>query len=142
MPADADAGSIPGCAWVKLDRMFGIVSQAQRVQARLKALAQLNLELAKIEGKRKTIALGITVGLAFAAAVLVVYAIGFLFAAAAVALNAELALWLSLLVVAGAILVVAVIAVVVATSFAKQVSSPSQAVDETERTVTTLRTHA
>ena len=122
--------------------MFGIVSQAQRVQARLKALAQLNLELAKIEGKRKTIALGITVGLAFAAAVLVVYAIGFLFAAAAVALNAELALWLSLLVVAGAILVVAVIAVVVATSFAKQVSSPSQAVDETERTVTTLRTHA
>jgi len=142
MPADADAGSIPGCAWVRLDRMFGIVSQAQRVQARLKALAQLNLELAKIEGKRKTIALGITVGLAFAAAVLVVYAIGFLFAAAAVALNAELALWLSLLVVAGAILVVAVIAVVVAMSFAKQVSSPSQAVDETERTVTTLRTHA
>ena len=33
--------------------MFGIVSQAKRVQARMKALALLNLELAKVEGKRR-----------------------------------------------------------------------------------------
>ena len=122
--------------------MFGVVGRARRVQVRLKALAQLNLELAKIEGKRRAIALGIAVGLAVAAAVLVFYAIGFLFASAAVALNADLALWLSLLVVAGAILVVAVIAVVVARSFAKKVSSPSPSLDEAERTVETLRTHA
>jgi beta-lactamase regulating signal transducer with metallopeptidase domain len=122
--------------------MFGVVGQARRVQVRLQALAQLNLELAKIEGKRRAIALGIAVGLAVAARVLLFYAIGFLFSSAAVALNAGLALWLSLLVVAGAILVVAVIAVVVARSFAKKVSSPSPAVDEAERTVETLRTHA
>ena len=122
--------------------MFGVVGQARRVQVRLKALAQLNLELAKIEGKRRAIALGIAVGLAVAALVLVFYAIGFLFASAAVALNEDLALWLSLLVVAGAILVLEVIAVVVARSFAKKVSSPSPAVDEAERTVKTLQTHA
>jgi membrane protein implicated in regulation of membrane protease activity len=122
--------------------MFGVVSQAKRVQARLKALAQLNLELAKIEGKRRSTALGVAVGLAAAAAVLVVYAVGFLFAAAAVALNADLALWLSLLVVAGALIVGALIAVLVARSFAKRISAPSDAVDETERTVETLRTHA
>ena len=122
--------------------MFGIVSQAKRVQVRLKALAQLNLELAKIEGKRRGTALGIAVGLAVAAAVLVFYAIGFLFATAAVALNEDLALWLSLLVVAGAILVAAVIAIVVARSFAKKISLPSPAVDEAERTIKTLQTHA
>ena len=112
------------------------------MQARLRSLAQLNLELAKIEGKRKATALGVAVGLVVAAAVLVAYAIGFVFAAAAVALNAELALWLSLLVVAGALILAAVIAVLVATRFAKKVSAPSQAVDETERTVETVRSHA
>jgi 4-amino-4-deoxy-L-arabinose transferase-like glycosyltransferase len=122
--------------------MFGVVGRARRVQVRLQALAQLNLELAKIEGKRRAIALGIAAGLAVAALVLVFYAIGFLSASAAVALNADLALWLSLLVVAGAILVVAVIAVVMARGFATRVSSPSPAVDEAERTVKTVRTHA
>ena len=58
------------------------------------------------------------------------------------ALNANLALWLSLLVVAAALLVGAVIAVLVARSFAKKISAPSDALDETERTVETLRTHA
>ncbi len=122
--------------------MFGVVSQAKRVQARLKALAQLNIELAKIEGKRRSTALAVAVGLAAAAAVLVVYAIGFLFAAAAVALNAELALWLSLLVVAGALVLCALVAVLVARSFAKKISAPSDAMDETERTIETVRTHA
>ena len=70
------------------------------------------------------------------------YAVGFLFAAAAVALNANLALWLSLLVVAAALLVGAVIAVLVARSFVKKLSAPSDALDETGRTVETLRTHA
>jgi len=121
--------------------MFG-VSHAQRVQVRLKALAQLTLELAKIEGRRKAIALGIAAGLAVAAVVLVVYAIGFLFTAAAVALNAKLALWLSLVVVAGAILVLASIAVGVALHFARKLSSPLQAVDEAKRTVETLKSHA
>ena len=132
----------PGKGGYRLADMFGIVSQAKRVQVRLKALAQLNLELAKIEGKRRGTALGIAVGLAVAAAVLVFYAIGFLFATAAVALNENIALWLSLLVVAGAILVAAVIAIVVARSFAKKISLPSPAVDEAERTLETLRTHA
>ena len=59
-------------------------------------------------------------------------------------LNEELALWLSLLVVAGAILVLAVIAGLVAVSFAKKGSPPvpTQAIDETKRMVETLRNHA
>ena len=122
--------------------MLGIVTQAQRVQARLKSLVQLNIELAKVEGKRKAIALGIALGLAVGALVLVLYAVGFLFAAAAVGLNEELPLWLSLLVVAFALIVVAVIAGLVAARFAKKVSPPSEAVEETKRTVETVRSHA
>ena len=106
--------------------MLGIVTQARRVQARITSLVQLNLELAKVEGKRKATALGIALGLAGLAAVLVLYAIGFLFATAAVALNGELALWASLLIVAGAILVFAAIAAFVAMRYAKKVSPPDR----------------
>jgi hypothetical protein len=49
-----------------------------------------------------------------------------------------------LLIVAGGILLVAVIAALVASSFAKKVSlsAPSETIDETKRTVKTLQTHA
>ena len=122
--------------------MLGIVTQARRVKARMKSLVELNLELAKVEGKQKATALGIAAGLAVGAAVLAAYAVGFLFAAAAVGLNEKLALWLSLIVVALAILLIAVVLGLVAARFAKKVSPPAEAIDETKRTVETLRTHA
>ena len=122
--------------------MLGIVTQAKRVRARMKALVQLNLELAKVEVKQKATVLGIAAGLAVAAAVLVAYAIGFVFAAAAVALDEELALWASLLVVAGALILIAVVLGLVAARFAKKVSAPDQTIDETKRTVKTFRSHA
>ena len=122
--------------------MLGIVTQAQRVQARLKSLVQLNIELAKVEGKRRAIALGIALGLAVLAVVLVLYAVGFLFAAAAVGIAEELPLWLSLLIVAIALLLFAAVAGLVAARFAKKVSPPSEAVEEAKRTVETVQTHA
>lgn len=122
--------------------MLGIVTQARRVQTRLKSLVQLNIELAKFEGKRKATALGIALGLAVGAAVLVLYAVGFLFAAAAVGINEALPLWLSLLVVAILLILFAVIAGLVAARFAKKVSPPSEAIEETKRTVETVKSHA
>ena len=56
------------------------------------SLAQLNLELAKLEGKQKATAVGIAGGLAAVAGVLLVYAIGFAFAAIAAGLSEALAL--------------------------------------------------
>ena len=122
--------------------MLGIVTQAKQVQARLKSLVQLNIELAKVEGKRKAIALGIALGLGVLAGVLVLYAVGFIFAAAAVGIAQELPLWLSLLIVAIALLLVAVITGLVAARFAKKVSPPSATIEETKRTVETVRSHA
>ncbi|MGZ4417076.1 MAG: phage holin family protein [Gaiellaceae bacterium] len=122
--------------------MLAIVTQAKQVQARLKSLVQLNIELAKVEGKRRAIALGIALGLAVLAAVLVLYAVGFLFAAAAVDIAEELPLWLSLLIVAIALLLFAVATGLVAARFAKKVSPPSEAIEETKLTVETVKSHA
>ena len=84
--------------------MLRIVTRAEKVKARLASIAQLNLELARLELKRKATALGIALGLGVVAGVLLLYAIGFVFAAAAVGLSEVVSLWLALLIVAGVIL--------------------------------------
>jgi putative superfamily III holin-X len=60
---------------------------------------RLERELAVLEVKKKITALGLGIGLGLGAAIVGVYAIGFLFATVAAALDTFLALWLSLLVV-------------------------------------------
>jgi hypothetical protein len=121
--------------------MLDIVNQGRRVQERLKALARLNIELAKVEGKQKATFLGIAVGLGVAAALLVLYALGFIFAAAAAALDEALSLWLALLVVAIVLLGGAAVAGYVAVRFAKKLEPPVQAIDEAKQTVATVKSH-
>ena len=57
--------------------MLGVAARARAVNQRMKSLVQLNLELAKLEGKQKATALGIALALGVVALVLVLYAIGF-----------------------------------------------------------------
>ena len=121
--------------------MLDIVNQGRRVQERLKALAQLNIELAKVEGKQKATLLGIAVGLGVAAALLVLYALGFIFAAAAAALDEALSLWLALLIVAIVLLTGAAVAGYVAVRFAKKLEQPVQAIDEAKQTVAAVKSH-
>jgi protein-S-isoprenylcysteine O-methyltransferase Ste14 len=123
--------------------MFGLVGKAATVKRRVQSLARLNLELAKLEGKQKATALGVATGLALLAVVLVFYAIGFAFASAAAGLSEALPLWLSLLIVAGVILLFAAIAGYLAARFARKASSPkpAQAIEEAQRTVETLQNH-
>jgi Putative Actinobacterial Holin-X, holin superfamily III len=121
--------------------VLGVFSQVKAVGRQLRVLTALNLELAKLEGKKKATALGLAGGLALVAAALVLYAIGFAFAAAAAGLAEALPLWLSLLIVAGAIFLVAAILGLLATRFARKASppQPSQALKEAEWTLRTLR---
>ena len=123
--------------------MFGFVSRTRSVKQRAESLVRLNLELAKLEAKKKVAALGVAAGLALLAVVFVVYAIGFAFAAAAAGISEALPLWLSLLIVTGLILLFAAIAGLLAARFAKKASppKPAQATEEAERTVETLRSH-
>jgi H+/Cl- antiporter ClcA len=121
--------------------MFGLVTQAKAVKQRMTSLAQLNLELAKLEGKQKATALGVAASLGLLAAVLVLYAIGFAFAAAAVGLAEALPLWLALLVVAGVLLLLAALSALLARRFARKATppTPSQAIEEAERTAQVIQ---
>ena len=83
--------------------MFGFVARTKSVKQRTQSLVRLNLELAQLEAKKKAMALGVAGGLALLAGVLVVYAIGFAFASAAAGISEALP-WLSLLIVAGLLL--------------------------------------
>ena len=123
--------------------MFGFVALTRSVKQRAQSLVQLNLELAKLESKKKATALGVAAGLALLAVVLVVYAIGFAFASAAAGISEALPLWLSLLIVAGVIGLLAALAGFLAVRFAEKASppKPAHAIEEAERTVEALRSH-
>lgn len=123
--------------------MFGFLSQTKAVKRRVQTLAQLNLELAKLEAKKKATALGVAGGMALVAAVLVVYGIGFAFATAAAGLSEAFPLWLSLLIVTAIILLAAAILVWLAVRFARKAApaKPEVAIEEAERTIGTLQSH-
>ena len=123
--------------------MLGVKAQARAVQRRTKAIARLNLELAKLEAKQKATALGIAGGLGAVAAVLILYAIGFSFAALAAGLSESLPLWASLLIVAGLIILTAAILALLARRFARKASppKPEQAIEEAKSTVDMLDSH-
>ena len=91
-----------------------VVAAAREVAERASAITRLELELAKLELKRKAGELGAGVGLAIGAAVLLVYAIAFLFAAAAAGIATALPWWGALLIVFGALVLIAVVLVLVA----------------------------
>jgi hypothetical protein len=123
--------------------MLGVKAQARAVRRRTRAIAQLNLELAKLEAKQKGTALGIAGGLAVVAVVLVLYAIGFSFAALAAGLSESLPLWGSLLIVAGLIVLTAAILALLARRFARKAMppKPEQAIEEADRTIKMLDSH-
>ena len=123
--------------------MFGLLSRAKAVKQRTLSLARLNLELAKLEGKQKATEVGIGAGLGAVAGVLVVYGIGFAFAAVAAGLSETIPLWLSLLIVAGILFVLAAIAGFLARRFVRKAAppTPSQALEEASRTLETFEGH-
>ena len=123
--------------------MFGVLARAKAVKKRTLSLAHLNIELAKLEGKQKATFIGTGAGLAAGAGVLLVYAIGFAFAALAAGLSETVSLWLSLLIVAGILFLAAAIAGFLALRFVRKASppTPSQALEEAARTLETFEGH-
>ena len=121
--------------------MLGVFAQMNAVRRRAQSLAKLNLELVEVEMKQKATALGVAGGLAAGAAAVVFYAIGFGFAAAAAGLAETLPLWLSLLIVSGALVLVAAILGLLAVRSARRASppQPSQAIEEMRQTLNGVR---
>ena len=123
--------------------MFGFVSRTKSISQRMQSLVQLNLELAKLEGKQKATALGVAGGLGAAAAVLAVYGIGFALATVAAGLSEAMPLWLALLIVTVVIFLLAALVGFLALRSARKATppKPAQAIEEAERTVAALRSH-
>ena len=119
----------------------GIRASAQRVVAHLRALAQLERELARAEMQRKGAQLGAGTGLSVAAGLLALYAVGFGLAALAAGLALVVDWWLALLIVFGLLVVVVLVLVLVARALFRRGTplKPEQAIEELQLTKQALR---
>jgi hypothetical protein len=105
------------------------------------ALARLELELAQLEVKRKASAFGLGAGLGMAAALFALFALGFGLASAAAALALTVSTWLALLIVFGALVLLAAILAAFALVNVRGASPPipEQAIEEARITSEALR---
>jgi hypothetical protein len=85
----------------------GLGAAAKLVSERASSLVRLELQLAAAELKQKVFALGLGIALLVGAAVFGLFALGFGLATAAVALATTVSTWLALLIVTGALLLLA-----------------------------------
>jgi protein-S-isoprenylcysteine O-methyltransferase Ste14 len=114
---------------------------AKDVAEHASALARLELELAQLELKQKIAALGFGAVLAGGAAVVALYAVGWLFATITAALATTLDLWLSLLIVTIVLFLVVGLLGLLARSRFKKGSPPvpTQAIAEARQTTEALK---
>ena len=91
-----------------------IGAAAKEVAAHATALTRLELELATLELRKKATSLGLGIGLGLGAAVLALLGLGFALATAAAAIALVVPVWLALLIVTGALFLIAGIAGVIA----------------------------
>jgi hypothetical protein len=119
----------------------GLGGTARRIADRVRTIVRLELELARLELQRKVAAIGLGIALAAGAVVLLLFALGFALAGAAAGLETALSTWASLLIVAGATLLVAGGLGAAAVSALKRGTPPvpEQALEEARRTTKALR---
>jgi len=121
--------------------MNGLSGAAQRVADHARSFVQLEVQLAMAELKRKAAALGIGAGLMGGAAVVAFLALVFGLLAAAAGLATTLSVWLSLLIVCGALILITAILAGVGYIMVQKGSKPmpEQAVEEAQLTTEALR---
>lgn len=121
--------------------MLRVVESALAVRDRALRVARLNIELAQLELKRKARLYGAAAALGVVALVIVLYAIGFVFAAIATGIAEALPLWAALLIVAFLLLATAGALGLIAAKLAQRAGppSPEAAVEEARLTAGELR---
>jgi hypothetical protein len=119
----------------------GLGTAAKLVAEKASTIARLELELASIELKKKIAAIGVGLGLGIGALLVLVYALGFLFATIAAGLAEFLATWLALLIVGVGLLLTAGILGLLAVRSLKRGTPPvpEQAIDEAKLTTQALK---
>ena len=119
----------------------GVGGAAKEVAEHASALAKLELELAGLELKRKVGSLGAGVALGIGAALLALFAVGFLLATVAAALATVLDTWLALLIVTLGLFALAAVLGAVARGRIKKGTPPipEQAIREAKLTSEALK---
>ncbi|HSC50279.1 MAG TPA: phage holin family protein [Gaiellaceae bacterium] len=119
----------------------GLGTSAKSVAEHASTLVRLELELAALELKRKATRLGVGVGLLLTAALLMLYALGFGLAAAAAGIATALPWWAALLIVTGAIVLVAAILGLIGVNSVQKGTPPvpEQAIEEAKLTTEALK---
>jgi len=109
---------------------------ARQLVNHARTLVQLELELAKLEVQRKAKAVAGGAGAGAVAAYLAGLMVLFLLAAAAAGIATQLPVWASLLIVAGGLALLALVAALVAIRLLKKGAPPvpDQAIEEARRT--------
>jgi CBS domain containing-hemolysin-like protein len=120
---------------------LGLSGATKRVAEHARSLVDLEIQLALAELKKKAQALGTGVGLLVGAAVVAFLALSFGLAAVAAGLSTTLPVWLSLLIVCGALIVITAILVLVGKMFLEKGAEPipEQALEEARLTQEALR---
>ena len=116
---------------------------AKLVAEKASTIARLELELASLELKKKIAALGVGIALGLGAAVVGVYAIGFVFATIAAGLAEIMPVWLALLIVTvGLLLLTGVLGLLAIRSIKRGTPPvPQQAIDEAKLTTQALKSN-
>jgi Putative Actinobacterial Holin-X, holin superfamily III len=119
----------------------GVGESAKLVAEHASAIARLELELAAGELKRKVAALGIGIGMAIGGAVFALFALGFGLAAAAAAIATAVPTWAALLIVTGALFVLAGLLATLGLGAIRRGTPPvpEQAIEEAKLTTQALR---
>jgi hypothetical protein len=123
------------------DNGGGMAAATKNVADHAVALGRLELKLALLEVKRKVTALGIGVALLVGAALFVLFGLGFALAAAAAALATAVSTWLALLIVAGAVVLLAGVLGVLGLGSVKRGAPPvpEQAIAEAKLTTEAVK---
>jgi protein-S-isoprenylcysteine O-methyltransferase Ste14 len=119
----------------------GLGAAARLVSERASSLVRLELQLAAAELKQKVVALGLGIALLVGAAVFGLFALGFGLATAAAALATTVSTWLALLIVTGALVLLAgVLGAIGAGRLRKGTPPiPVQAIEEAKLTTEALK---
>ena len=114
---------------------------AREIVDRARTVAKLEIELALIEVRRKLVRMAVGAGLGGGAAIVALFALGFLAAGAAAAIATALPVWAALLIVAGVLAAVTAVLAALAVRSLKAGSPPvpEEAIEEARRTAELLR---
>jgi F0F1-type ATP synthase membrane subunit a len=121
----------------------GVGAAVKQVAEHTSSIVRLELELAALELKRKVVSLGLGIGLGIGAAVMLVFMVAFVYAAIGAALALVMPTWAALLVVAGILLLQAVLFALLALNRIKKGTPPvpEQAIQEAKLTTEALKSN-